>query len=64
MSAENVPRTYIVGEAAETGEYMVGDTRTNVFFLRGPASEKTAILALVRAANERLHGYTSPISGD
>jgi len=46
---------FVVGEDPETKEIIVGDTRRNVFFLRGPRSELNAIRDFVQAANERIH---------
>ena len=46
---------YMVGRDPETNEIMVGDRRTHVFFLRGPANEERATRDLVQAANENLH---------
>jgi len=46
---------FVVGEDTETQEIIVGDTRRNVFFLRGPMSEQNAIHEFVQAANERIH---------
>jgi len=46
---------YILVRDPETDEVIVGDRRTNVFFLRGPANEESAIQNLIQAANKKIH---------
>lgn len=55
---------YIAGIDPETNEIIVGDSRRNVFFLRGPMMEEKAILDLLQAANERVHQTTSSMASD
>ena len=49
---------YMIGQDPETNEIIVCDARTQVFFLRGPATETSAIRDLVQAANEHVHNST------
>jgi len=51
---------YIVGRDPETNEVIVGDSRSHVFFLRGPSSEEDSVIALVEAANMWAHKHGVP----
>lgn len=42
---------YHIGIDPETDELMVGDSESHILFLRGPASEREAVVKLVGLAN-------------
>lgn len=46
---------YLVGLDPDTNEIIVGDRRTNEFFLRGARSSEREIRDLIQAANQRIH---------